>query len=438
MVFFETKAKISSDPIVGLLQRASEDTNPSKLLAIVGSAMDDSGKLIVPDVLNQTALEIVQKGLNMEYAPSGGLKDLAPLITEEFIGRDNLHKLYSENIRRAEVVTGGGTNAISVALMTCTKSHDPIIVQRPHWAGYDSVASGIARTNLINFELLDKNSNLNLASLEKALHFAVKSLAADSTSKITLILNTPFDNPLGKEIPFESLMKIAELIGNYKKNNFLVILDIAYIDFGPNAKDYNKLSFISDFFKKANLESLSLVVASTLSKSFAMYGARVGAATLFSPSYEIVSGWKDIAGGVLRGTLSNLSRTSQEIALKILSDSDKLNKIHEFQKDTVAMINRRRDYFINKISPILPEELEMIMPDGGFFLSFRLKDEILERFPDFGKKLSESFISNSIYIPVLSEQFIRVPICGLREELLDLVADKIVKHSQEILHKVGV
>ena len=165
MVFFETKAKISLDPIVGLVQKASEDTNSQKLLAIVGSAMDDAGKLIIPDVINQAALEIVQQGLNMEYAPSGGLKDLAPLITEEFVGKDNLQKLYSENIRRAEVVTGGGTNAISLSLMTCTKSNDPIIVQRPHWAGYDSVALGIGRSNLINFELLDRDLKFNLDSI---------------------------------------------------------------------------------------------------------------------------------------------------------------------------------------------------------------------------------------------------------------------------------
>jgi len=433
MVFFETKAKISLDPIVGLLQKAAEDKHPNKLQAIVGSAMDDAGKLIVPDVLNQVALELVQKGLNMEYAPSGGLKDLAPLITEEFVGKDNLQKLYSENIRRAEVVTGGGTNAISVALMTCTKSGDPILVQRPHWAGYDSVASGIGRTNLINFEFVDDQLNFDLESLGVALNFADKSLPADSTSKITLILNTPFDNPLGKELSHGDLMKLAELLGTYSHRQFLVILDIAYIDFGPSAKDYNKLSFISDFFKKANLPHLSIVVASTLSKSFAMYGARVGAATLFSPEYENVSEWKDVAGGTLRGTLSNLSRTSQEIALKILQDPAKLSMIHEFQRNTVAMINRRREYFLNKVSTVLPEELEIVNPDGGFFLSFRLRKEIFARFPKFADRLSESFISNNIYIPVLCDQFIRVPVCGLREELLDLVAEKITQHTRSVL-----
>ena len=78
MVFFETKAKISLDPIVGLVQKASEDSSPDKLLSIVGSAMDDAGKLIVPSAVNDAAKELVEAGLNMGYAPSGGLKDLAP------------------------------------------------------------------------------------------------------------------------------------------------------------------------------------------------------------------------------------------------------------------------------------------------------------------------------------------------------------------------
>ena len=164
-----------------------------------------------------------------------------------------------------------------------------------------------------------------------------------------------------------------------------------------------------------------------------MYGARVGAATLLSASYENVSNWKDVVGGTLRGTVSNLARTSQEIAFEVLKDETKLAQIHQFQKDTVAMIERRKNHFIDSISPKLPEELALIKPDGGFFVSLKIKNEILNRFPEAGKELSERFIQTSTYIPVLLDQYLRIPVCGLREELLDQVTERILKYTVEVL-----
>ena len=185
-----------------------------------------------------------------------------------------------------------------------------------------------------------------------------------------------------------------------------------------------------------NSDKLSIVIAGTLSKSFAMYGSRVGVATLLSNSYENVSQWKDAVGGTLRGTVSNLARSSQEIALKILSDEAKLASIHQFQQDTVNLISKRKEHFLNTIVPQLPEELSLIKPDGGFFVSFKIKDEIIERFPDVGARLSETFIRNSTYIPVLLDQYLRIPVCGFREDLLDLVTERLLKYSQEVLAKV--
>ena len=47
---FTTSARISEDPIMKLVQQAAKDNDANKLVAIVGSAMDDSDGLIVPIV----------------------------------------------------------------------------------------------------------------------------------------------------------------------------------------------------------------------------------------------------------------------------------------------------------------------------------------------------------------------------------------------------
>jgi aspartate/tyrosine/aromatic aminotransferase len=291
------------------------------------------------------------------------------------------------------------------------------------------VASALGRDNLINYKTLDENNNFNINSLQESLNSAVAS--APEGSKITLILNTPYNNPSGKEISHDDLMKIAGLLKSYGEQKFLVILDTAYIDFGPNGHNDTRLSFISDFLKEAG-PNVDAIFASTSSKTLGAYGARVGAATLLTRNQEDANKWPDVAGGVMRGTVSNLAQHGQQIVLEILSDPKLMKSIYDYQKDTVNIINQRREHFIEKISPKLPRELEIIKPDGGFFLSLKVKDEVLEKWPNFAEQLSESLVSDHVYIPIIDEQFIRVPVCGLSEDKLSLLAGKIVEHTNKV------
>jgi aspartate/tyrosine/aromatic aminotransferase len=428
---FTTPARTSLDPIMTLVKQAAADTHPDKLDAIVGtymndSDMNDSYKLIVPKATIEAASRIHGQDLNMRYAPSAGIKGLATLMTNELLGEQNLENLKAQGIHHSEVVTSGGTGAISTALQACTNPWDPILLPIPGWPGYRSVASAIGHGNLINYKTLDENNNFNINSLQESLNSAVAS--APEGSKITLILNTPYDNPSGKEISHDDLMKIAGLLKSYGEQKFLVILDTAYIDFGPNGHNDTRLSFISDFLKEAG-PNVNAIVASTSSKGWGTYGARVGAATLLTRNQEDANKWPDVAGGVMRGTVSNLPQHGQQIALEILSDLGLLNSIYDYQKDTVNIINQRREHFIEKISPKLPRELEIIKPDGGFFLCLKVKDDVS---PDFAKKLSESLLLDHVYIPIIDEQFIRVPVCGLSEDKLSLLAGKIVEHTNKV------
>ena len=62
------------------------------------------------------------------------------------------------------------------------------------------------------------------------------------------------------------------------------------------------------------------------------------------------------------------------------------------------MINKRRDHFIDKIEPILPNELKIIEPDGGFFLCLKvtLINEIMTVFGNGCAKTSAEIRGHSI------------------------------------------
>ncbi len=421
MSFYDTKAKISKDPIVGLLQLANKDTNPNKLTAIIGSAADDNGALIVPEAVIAEGAKLGAQGLNMEYAPSTGLPKLAELMSEEILGVDCAQALTKMGVGRAEIVCAGGTNAIATTLLACTSEVDQIITHNPHWAGYDSITLGINRRALLNFDILDSNNNFNFESFENA----IRQLSPGS--KITIAINTPFDNPLGKDFGQAVWDKIGDILLKYSDREILVILDTAYMDFGPEGKDYSILSYLPRLFAKINSDKFSLVIAGTVSKSFAMYGARVGVATLLTTNQQNVAEWKDIAGGCIRGTFSNASRLGQELALNILLDKSKLATVHDFQKNTAKLISKRKDFFIRTIQGKLSEEFDLVMPDGGFFMSLKITDLA------FAKAYYDALLKSGLYVPLISGCFVRIPICGLGEKQLAKVSQRLIEINKAVL-----
>ena len=429
MPFYQTGAQISKDPIVGLLQLANEDDSKDKLTAIIGAAAGDDGKILIPEALNLANDEILKNnGLNMSYAPSTGIKGLAELISKEIIGQKTFAEFKKLRIKNAELITAGGTNAISTTLLSCTNDENVIVTHNPHWAGYDSIIYSLKYKALLNFDILDENNNFNTESFAETIE-----KAASLGEKITLVLNTPFDNPLGKDHGDKAWTEIANTLKKYEDKEIVLILDTAYIDFGPGGKDYRRMNYLVKLFETISSQKFYVVIAGTLSKSFAMYGARVGAAILLSRDIETVNLWRNTAGGTIRGTFSNANRMGQEIAMNILQDAAKLALIHDFQAQTVDLISKRKDALVACINDHLKyDEIKMIQPDGGFFLSLRLSQQEING-EKFAVKLHKQLLDSHTYAPLIADEFLRLPVCGLPEEKLKELVARIKHASEEVL-----
>lgn len=446
MPFFQTEARISKDPLVGLIKKSNEDSNENKLLAIIGAAKDDNGKLIVPQAVLDAAHEIDKDGLDLNYIPSSGIKELANLLTEEIVGKKTLLELFKNKIYNSAVMCSGGTNAISLSLMATTSAKDSIITHSPHWPGFNSILLGINRKPFVTFQLLNDDGEFNIEGFKERIEETLVNPSGNGSNpglsnKLNIVINTPYDNPMGIDFGVKAWEEIGKLLGSYSANNpdleITMVLDTAYIDFGPGGKDYTRLNFLPKLFKTVNNPNFNIVIAGSVSKSFAMYGARVGIAILLSENESNVTNWVDIVGGLVRGTYSNSSRHGEEIALRVLQDMNKLANIHTFQADTVDLISDRTKHFLDymlsknnsndKDSRIIKLEtgIEMIQPNGGFFISLKLPSE------EFALNLYQKFLEEHTYIPLIENKYLRIPSCGLKKEVLEKLADKITDLSKQ-------
>ena len=385
--------------------------------------MDDDGKLIVPDPIHEVAKELVKNGIDMSYAPSSGIKGLADLMANEVLGKNVQVELERMGLFKSQIVTCAGTNAISTALMSCTTDQDDIITHNPHWAGYDSIALALKRKPLVNFEILDENDNFNAEDFAKTI---AEVASRNPKSKLNIVINTPFDNPLGKDFGDAAWDKIGDVLAQYNDREILLILDTAYIDFGPGGKDYKRLGFLSKLFQKVRNPSFNLVIAATVSKSFAMYGARVGVSILITSNGEYARTWSDVIGGSIRGTFSNANNYAQEIVKKILETPAKHAYIHDFQALTSNLLQERTKVFLEAFDSVGFKDFRYVKPDGGFFVSLKFSDKA------YALKFNEAMIKKHFYAPLISDQFLRIPVCGLSSEKLQICVGKLSLITKEI------
>ncbi len=419
--FYVTDAAISKDPIVSLSVLASADPSPTKMMAVEGAAMDDAAQLIVPEALRWASEEISTNGLNTAYCPSTGLPELADLILVESTGQETLDYIQKLGVSHAALVCSGGTSAISLALASCVSRQEPLIVQTPHWSGYDSIALALGLATPINFDFLDKQGRFNLEGLKTTINELPR------TAKLSIILNSPFDNPLSCSIKDTDWRDLAKFLAELPPREITIILDTAYMDFGAGGKDYHRLDFIRILFETLDTK-FKLILATTLSKSFALYGARVGASILLSKDSSAVRRWTDVAGGILRGMYSSASRPGQELALNILRDPHKLENIHLYQAKTVKLIESRRGLllkllssldFISNIRDTQASPLQYIEADGGFFTSLKIQDH------KFASRLYKAMLAEHIYIPIISEHYLRLPVCAMSSSFTQSLIERI-------------
>lgn len=109
-----------------------------------------------------------------------------------------------------------------------------------YWAAYKSICRETNR-NFDTFVMFDENNKFNVQGcVEKLREYAAKQ------TNVFLVLNTPANNPTGYNVrqeEWEIIMAELTSIANNGKNNVVLLLDIAYIDFAaPKAGRFSSCS----------------------------------------------------------------------------------------------------------------------------------------------------------------------------------------------------
>jgi aspartate aminotransferase len=257
-----------------------------------------------PDNIKQAAAEALAANFT-RYTPTGGIGDLKRAIVER-------HRCdFGSNYQPEEcVVTVGGKQAIFEAVSAIVNPGDEVIVPVPYWTSYfDIIRYGDGQPVLLQ-TLEDEGFAIRADTVER--------LVTPRTRLI--IVNSP-SNPTGAVVPPEEMEKLLALA---EGRDLWLLSDECYCRFLYDG--------LHPFSLGSSGNRGNLVLAGSLSKTYAMTGWRVGfalgASKLISNMVKLQShSTSNVTSFVQRGALEALTGPQDSVEAMRVEYERRRNRI---------------------------------------------------------------------------------------------------------------
>src|ERR1700680_2172288 len=277
-----------------------------------------------PDNIKKAAIAAIDANFT-KYTPTGGILELKTAICDRHLAD------YGTNYSPAEcMVTVGGKHAIFNLMQAVISEGDEVIIPVPYWVTYKDVVNYAGGKCV--FVPTDE---------DKGFTFTADSIAPHITNKTKLlIINSP-SNPSGAVLSREEFERIYHLAA---KRGVQLMTDECYCRF----------LYDSEPFSIASMPGAKehVVVAGSLSKTYAMTGWRIGFALAPKPIIDAMMKLQS-------HTTSNPTSIAQKGAIEALRGPQESIGI------MLAEYKKRRDFVVKRLRAI--PGVKIAEPRGAFY-----------------------------------------------------------------------
>lgn len=266
------------------------------------------------------------------------------------------------------VATPGGTGAISASMFSSLDAGQTVLIPNLCWSPYFGIAEDKG-LNIKKFTLL-KDGKFNIEGfIESANEIVAKQ------NKLVAIINNPCNNPTGYSMTDAELEAVIDYLNSLKGVPCVLIYDIAYIDFSNDGMDVTRKQF--RLFEKIN-KNILISVCFSASKTFSIYGMRLGAQIFLSKNSEAVTDFYNASNFTARNNWSNCNTGAVNLLVTIDQNEDLKNEfLVEFEQVT-KMMKKRTNIFLAEAKEV---GLKINPYHSGFFITIPTNhcDEVIEK-----------------------------------------------------------
>lgn len=256
------------DPIFGLTEAFNADTRPTKVNLGAGVYSNDDGKVPLLRAVREAEKRRLEAAQPRGYLPIDGLAAYDTAVQTLLFGAS------SPVLTEGRVVTAqalGGTGALKIGA-DLIKRFNPtarVLISDPSWENHRALFEG-AGFIVEQYPYYDPATHgVNFAGMLAALNAA--------PAGTVVVLHACCHNPTGVDM---TPAQWAQVVDTVRARGLLPFLDMAYQGFADGIDaDGAAVRLFAD-------AGISFFVASSFSKSFSLYGERVGALSIVAASKD--------------------------------------------------------------------------------------------------------------------------------------------------------
>lgn len=350
MSLFTAVEMAPRDPILGLNEQFNADVNPAKVNLGVGVYFDDNGKLPLLQCVQAAEKLMAEAPKPRGYLPIDGIATYDSAVKNLAFGAD------SEVVKAGRVATVqslGGTGGLKLGA-DFLKHLNPaakVLISDPSWENHRALftQAGFEVQTYPYYDATARGVNFD------AMLAALNAAAAGTI----VVLHACCHNPTGYDI---TPAQWEQVVAAVKERQLVAFLDMAYQGFGYGiAEDGQAVA-------KFVAAGLDVLVSTSFSKSFSLYGERVGALSVVCSSQEEAGRVLSQLKIVIRTNYSNPPTHGASVVAAVLNTPE-LRALWEKELGEMRLrIKQMRSLFVEKLAAAgVAQDMSFITTQIGMF-----------------------------------------------------------------------
>jgi len=361
MSLFSAVEMAPRDPILGLNEAFNADTRASKVNLGVGVYYNEEGRIPLLRAVAEAEKARIAAHAPRGYLPIEGIAAYDQAVQKLLFGSD------SPLISAGRVVTTqsiGGTGALKIGadFLKRLQPNAVVAISDPSWENHRALFES-AGFEVQNYRYYDAASHgVNRAGMLDDL----RALPARSI----VVLHACCHNPTGVDLSSDDWKAVLEVL---RERELVPFLDIAYQGFGDGIEEDAEAVRL---FAESGLQFL---VSSSFSKSFSLYGERVGALSIVTASQEEAGRVLSQVKRVIRTNYSNPPTHGATVVGNVLN-SPELRAMWEAELGEMRQrIRAMREAMVAQLAALGAGDFSFVARQRGMFSYSGLSTAQVER-----------------------------------------------------------
>jgi len=339
------------DPILGLTETYLADPRPGKINLGVGIYIDEQGRIPLLPTVHEVEQALVAAGKPRGYLPIDGLAAYNRVTQQLLFGTES-SLLAAGRVATAQTI--GGSAALRVAadlLKQVAGAGAKIAISNPSW-GNHHVVFRTAGFELLEYRYYDSASHgLNFAGM-------LEDLGRLEPGTVVL-LHACCHNPTGVDLDAAQWQQVIALL---QERRLLPFVDMAYQGFDQGTEqDATAVRLL----EASGIEAF--VVANSYSKSFSLYGERVGALSMVGADRDEAARLLSKIKQTIRANYSSPSTHGASLVAGVLGSTELRARWEQELGEMRSRIHAMRAGLVDKLATLGVPDFGFINRQAGMF-----------------------------------------------------------------------